>query len=66
MDKIRVLIAEDERLLRETLAELLAREPDLQIVAKAGNGRDALIDALAHQPEQRHRARREERHGPSH
>ena len=50
MDKIRILIAEDERILRDTLAELLAREPDLEIVATAGNGRDALIDALAHRP----------------
>jgi len=50
MDTIHILIAEDERILRETLAELLAGEPDLEIVATAGNGRDALIEALAHRP----------------
>src|SRR3989454_10497408 len=50
MEKIRILIAEDEGTLRNTLAELLAREPDLEIVARAGNGREALIDALAHRP----------------
>lgn len=50
MEKIRVLIVEDEGILRATLAELLAREPDLEIVATAANGRDALIDALAHRP----------------
>lgn len=51
MSKIRVLIAEDEGILRTTLAELLGREPDVEIVATAGNGRDALIEALAHRPD---------------
>ncbi len=50
MSKIRVLIAEDEGLLRTTLAELLAREPDLEIVATSPDGREALIEALAHRP----------------
>jgi len=48
---VRVLIAEDEGLLRATLAELLAREQDVTIVATAGNGRDALIESLAHRPD---------------
>lgn len=51
MEKIRVLIAEDEGILRSTLAELLGREPDLEIVATCANGRDALIEALAHRPD---------------
>ncbi|MDR7419853.1 MAG: response regulator transcription factor [Armatimonadota bacterium] len=50
MEKIRVLIAEDEGTFREALAELLGREPDFQIVAMSPNGREALIDALAHKP----------------
>lgn len=50
MEKIRVLIAEDEGILRNALGELLAREPDLQIVASCPDGREALIDALAHRP----------------
>jgi DNA-binding NarL/FixJ family response regulator len=50
MEKTRVLIAEDEGILLTTLAELLAREPDLEIVATCPNGREALIDALAHRP----------------
>lgn len=50
MEKIRVLIAEDEGLLRSTLAELLAREQDIEVVAAAPNGREALIEALAHRP----------------
>lgn len=51
MSKIRVLVAEDEGILRATLTELLGREPDVEIVAAAGNGRDALIEALAHRPD---------------
>lgn len=51
MDKIRVLIAEDERTLRDALAQLLGGEPDLDIVATASNGRDALIETLHHRPD---------------
>jgi len=36
--------------LRNTLGELLAREPDLQIVALCPDGREALIESLAHRP----------------
>jgi len=50
MDAIRVLIAEDEGILRSTLAELLGRESDLEIVGTVGNGRDALIEALGLRP----------------
>lgn len=50
MEKIRVLIAEDEGILRSTLGELLAREPDLEIVALCPDGREALIESLAHRP----------------
>lgn len=51
MDKIRVLIADDEGILRSTLAELLGRESDLEIVGAAGNGRDALIESLGRRPD---------------
>jgi DNA-binding NarL/FixJ family response regulator len=50
VEKTRVLIAEDEGILRSTLGELLAREPDLQIVALCPDGREALIESLAHRP----------------
>ena len=43
---ISVLLADDHVLLREGLRELLHRTPDIQIVAEAGNGRQAV--ALAH------------------
>lgn len=48
---IRLVIAEDEGILRTTLTELLARDPDLVIAAGAPDGRAALIEALAHRPD---------------
>lgn len=39
---IRILIAEDQALVLGALAALLRLEPDLDVVAMAGNGRDAL------------------------
>ena len=45
--KIRVLLAEDHVVLREGLRMLLEQAPDMQVVAEAGDGRQAV--ALAHQ-----------------
>ena len=42
---IRVLIADDQRLVRGALATLLGLEPDLQVVAEAGTGR-AVLESL--------------------
>ena len=39
--KIRVLIAEDQTMLRGALAALLSLEPDLTVIAEASNGREA-------------------------
>lgn len=43
---LRVLIVDDEPLARGKLRSLLAREPDIEIVGEAGDGRSAL-DAIA-------------------
>ncbi|MDQ7843192.1 MAG: response regulator transcription factor [Armatimonadota bacterium] len=51
MPPIRVLLVEDEGLLRSTLAELLGRDPAVHVVAAAADGRQALIEALAHRPD---------------
>ncbi len=51
MVPIRLLIAEDEGILRSTLAELLARDPELHIVGTAADGRAALIEALGQHPD---------------
>lgn len=48
---IRVLIAEDEQPLREALAELLAGEPDLEVVGTASDVDSALAAAEAKQPD---------------
>jgi two-component system NarL family response regulator len=42
MEKIRLVIAEDERMTREALARLLALEEDIEVVAQASDGREAL------------------------
>lgn len=46
MKKIRILLIEDNRLLREGIAELLKKQPDMNVVTTVGNGENilALID----------------------
>lgn len=48
---IRVLLAEDEELIRVALVSLLGRENDLDVVATAADGRAAVAQALAHRPD---------------
>ncbi len=48
---IRVLLADDEELIRTALAALLDLEPDIAVVAHAGDGRAAVDAARAHQPD---------------
>src|SRR5512142_902694 len=43
---IRVLIADDHQLMREGLKALLARANDIQVVAEAGDGLEAVDAAL--------------------
>ena len=48
---IRLLLADDQALVRGALAALLALEPDLEVVAQVGSG-DAVLDAVrAHRPD---------------
>lgn len=48
---IKVLIAEDQSLVLGALAALLDMEDDIEIVARAANGKDALKLALENQPD---------------
>ncbi|MBP0460351.1 response regulator transcription factor [Streptomyces montanisoli] len=48
---LRVLLADDEHLIRGALAALLALEDDLEVVAEAAEGDEALAMARAHRPD---------------
>ncbi|SDS39137.1 two component transcriptional regulator, LuxR family [Actinopolymorpha singaporensis] len=48
---IRVLLADDEELIRTALAALLDLEPDLEVVAQAADGATAVEAARAHRPD---------------
>jgi two-component system LytT family response regulator len=51
MKKIRVLVADDEPLARERLTTLLSSEPDVDIVAQARDGEDAVTAIHDHSPD---------------
>ena len=44
-EKIRVMIAEDDSLLRNTLSELLRLDPELALVSAVANGEQAIAEA---------------------
>jgi two-component system response regulator DesR len=48
---IRLLLADDEDLVREALATLLELEPDFEVVAQAGDGERAVQLAAQHEPD---------------
>ena len=45
MSKIRVMLAEDHRTVREGLKLLVGAQPDMEVVGEAENGREAVRDA---------------------
>jgi DNA-binding NarL/FixJ family response regulator len=47
----RILIADDHPIVREGLRALIARRPDMTVVAEASNGREALDEAIRHKPD---------------
>ncbi len=49
--RVRVLLVEDEKLLRETLAELLRLEPGFDLIGQSANGALALESAVTARPD---------------
>jgi DNA-binding NarL/FixJ family response regulator len=48
---IRVLCVDDHRIVREGIALILAREPDIEVVASAANAEEAVIEFKRHKPD---------------
>ena len=51
MDKIKVLLADDHPVVREGLHTMLASASDIEVVAEAGDGFEAIDKANKHQPD---------------
>jgi two-component system response regulator NreC len=51
MAKLRILLGDDHTLLRQGLRKILQERPDWEVVAEAGDGRDAVRQALTVQPD---------------
>ncbi|MDX6406829.1 MAG: hypothetical protein QOH70_4284 [Blastocatellia bacterium] len=51
MTKIRVLLADDHKLVRAGIRSLLERLPDLEVVAEASDGREAIRLVEQHEPQ---------------
>jgi DNA-binding NarL/FixJ family response regulator len=48
---IRVLAADDHALLRDGIAALISNQPDMELVAEASNGREAIEGFRQHRPD---------------
>ena len=51
MAKLRILLGDDHTLLRQGLRKILQERPEWEVVAEAGDGREAVRQALAVQPD---------------
>ena len=51
MKKIRVLLADDHELMRSGIRLMLEREPDMNVVSEASDGREAVALAKSHRPD---------------
>src|SRR5262245_49115331 len=51
MDKLRLLIADDEPLIRRGLRTALANQPAIEVIAECENGAQAIQEVLSKQPD---------------
>jgi two-component system, NarL family, response regulator NreC len=51
MGRLRILLADDHTLVRHGLRKLLQEQPDWEVVAEAGDGREAVRQAEQHKPD---------------
>jgi two-component system response regulator NreC len=51
MKKIRILLADDHRMVRRGLRLILESQPDMEVIGEAGNGNDAVTEAVALRPD---------------
>jgi two-component system response regulator NreC len=51
MPRLRILIADDHTIVRQGIRKILEDHPDWEVVAEAGNGRDAVRQALDLKPD---------------
>jgi two-component system, NarL family, response regulator DesR len=49
--QVRIMIAEDQTMVRQALVALLELEPDIEVVAQAATGDEALAMAVKHRPD---------------
>lgn len=49
--RIRTIVADDQRFMRETLRLWLASEPEVEVVAECGNAAETIRAVLSHKPE---------------
>src|SRR3954467_979477 len=48
---IRIIVADDHVTVREGLAAIIGRQPDMEVVAEAANGAEAVERWLEHKPD---------------
>lgn len=48
---IRVLLADDEPLIRAGVRAILSADPEFEVVAEAGDGHEAIAQAVSHRPD---------------
>ncbi len=48
---LNVLVADDHPIVRRALVDVINNEPDMRVICESGNGRDAVTQAAAEQPD---------------